>query len=479
MTARRAGSTGPIRNPLAPLALSVAGGGATAGFAAFYLRPALDDVAHCRSSTGGTGCASHPFWGFSPELYLAACAIGVAAGLLMAIVGVLTFRGWLDARRGGYGLVALSAAGVIAYGGLGAGVAAGVAAGALLVSAASAPAPAPPEWTGSLPAGTPPAPRNAKRVLTARPPVTEWEGVFAAAPAGPPGGGRGRVVLPQADRLAAALQRSGAAPGPGTSGPTPVVVLPPPPLGLRGISRPAAPTPRIAEPERPAPEPTSSRGPAAGSWRPEPSEMAPWAGGVHPALTPAAPAEPSAPAAPPAPRPDRAPAARPPPPAPSAGGARAAAGLAPRPLAESQRETRPSAAAREPRSASRPGLPSERFASTRPRGLHRTQGPLTAPSPTRAPASGPVPRAEPRAEAAPLADRAPPPAPQVAPQVVSPPAPRPDSPPPAPDTARPPAPTVPLAKGRTRAWKCPACGLINAPWSPRCTKCQTVAVDVG
>ncbi|HTP53941.1 MAG TPA: Ran-binding zinc finger domain-containing protein [Thermoplasmata archaeon] len=74
------------------------------------------------------------------------------------------------------------------------------------------------------------------------------------------------------------------------------------------------------------------------------------------------------------------------------------------------------------------------------------------------------------------------------------PTPRPTSPPPASRTTAtpppPPAPVVlpramkegdvpaPAAGPRARSWKCPQCGLTNAPWSTSCTRCHTAAPQV-
>lgn len=238
MTSRGLWAAGVGRRPVIPLALSLGGGAATAGVAGYYVSAAWSAFQRC----GSGHCASRPFWGFSAELYLLACLVGILAGCLTGAVGVLAYGRALGGRRAAYATIALSGLGVIAYGGLGAGVAAGVVAGALLWSAANARAKAPSEWSGSLPVGVPPVLHGPKRPLTDRPAVIEWRGAFAASRPGPPNTGGGRPQLPTADRLAAALERSRHAVPRSRSGgylAPPVVVLPPPPLGLRGYARPA------------------------------------------------------------------------------------------------------------------------------------------------------------------------------------------------------------------------------------------------
>jgi len=301
MTARRPWVLGVVRRPWFALLLSLVSAGATAGVAGYFLRSAWTGFSNCPSA-GAPGCPSHPFWGLSPELNLIACLLGIGAGALIAVVGGLAFLGRLDRRWAGNALVALSAVGVIAYGGLGVGAAAGVAAGALILRPRISRAGAPSEWSGSLPKGVPPVLGGPKRSLTERPPVMEWDGVLAAAPLGPPGRGRTQVALPPADRLYAALEKgriaAGLAPRAARPLTSAVVVLPPPPTGVRQPAQPLSPVPPVAGPLlAPAPSPSAaavaaSPGPAvpapavasrpsgptapAARWVPDGSEISPW-----------------------------------------------------------------------------------------------------------------------------------------------------------------------------------------------------------
>jgi hypothetical protein len=406
-----------------PLLLALVSAGATAGFAGAYLGAAWSGASHCQAATGA-GCPAHPFWGFSPDLYLVASCLGVVVGLLVAGLGGGVFLGWLHPRRGGYAIVALSALGLIAYGGLGVGTVAGVAAGALLVRSRTGP-PAPEEWSGSLPTGIPPMPPGSRRPMTNRPPVTEWKGIFATAPLGPPTRGRPSVTLPTADRLSAALERNRAgsvAPRESPDRTPAVVVLPPPPVGLRSV----APPPLGSVPERPPVSATATSLPRAVGPH-EPSGLAPAVGRV------------ASSALGPGPSPSRTPS------------------LAPRAGASTSPEA-PVARPPPPRAALGPlraGWAAPSGGSVAPSGM--------TPPPPRAlgpPATPTAPRPEPPAWTMPA---------------VTPPA---RAPPESP-TGRPPPPTGPMPKPRSKAWKCPKCGLINAPWTPRCTRCRTEPPSTG
>lgn len=451
MTARRPWVLSLGRRPVLPFLLALVAGGATAGFAGYYVHAAWSGFVNCPSGSG-SGCAPHPFWGLPPELYLIACVLGIGAGVLTAGLGGVLLLGLMDSRRVAYLLVALSAIGVIAYGGLAVGTVAGVLAGWLVLRSRGAPSPAPTEWSGSLPTGVPPVRGASKRSLTDRPPVTEWSGIFATAPNSPPGRGRGRVALPTADRLAAALAKGRAASlrqGAVAAYPPAIVVLPPPPVGLRGLARPsgvgAGPggRPSPLAPVAPAHPRTSvspfeagavppgTPSPLVRRWKAETAEISPWAT----PKTPVAPPEPVRPAV-----------------------------ESPATPTSVLGEGIPTVG--EVASAETPSRPTETYApAARPApavpgaepsalsGRPYLGGPLRAPLP-RAPAA-PAPAAGPSgpAAAAMAADHVPE---LVAPVLVS----------------RPPPPSVPLAKGRTRAWRCPNCQLINAPWTPRCTKCK-------
>ena len=469
---RRLGALSVLRTRSGALALSLVGGAATAGVAAAYLGQAWNGFAHCRGSAKGGACPTHPFWGLSPEFYLLACLVGVAAGALIVLVGLFAARGRFRSRPAGELLVALSALGILAYGGFGVGAAAGVAAGAVLIASRSSRPAAPSEWSGSFPVGVPPAPRGARRTMSGRPPVTEWDGIVATAPYGPPGAGRSRISLPQADRLAAALERSRiAAPrqGSGPVPPPPVVVLPPPPLGLRSSFRgvpppapsapaataragtvPGTPAPALGIPPAPSASPTSST-----TWRPEPSEVSPWSTAtaaprsseVAPPVRPAASGHDQAGMSPllslaaasaALPR-----------------GAAVSSKPAPRPLREFT-----------PPPAPAPGVSTTaeaaRVAPAGPAGGGATTAPGTG---LAYPIPAPLPPPRP-SESVPLTGPTGPTPPPLAFPVAAPPAIEPN---------RPPPPTGPAVKGRVRAWKCPNCGLVNAPWSDRCTGCKIAA----
>lgn len=409
MIVRRPRAPGGSRGLGVPFLLSLVSAGATAGFAGYYLGAAWRGVVDCPTA-GAPGCATYPFWGFSPGLYLAACLIGVGGGAAIAVVGALAFLGRLGTQRAGYALVGLSAIAVIAYGGLGLGTVAGIVSGGLVLQARTPRASAPTEWSGSLPTGVPPVPPGSKRPVTSRPPVTEWRGIFATAPQGPPSRGRNRVTLPSADRLALTLQRNRAAPAsPAEAGdaPPPVVVLPPPPVGLRSVM-PDAPRVAPAVPARAAPP--AGRGPL----------------GTPP------PAAPGVPLFPRGSGPSRRP------------GGEGPAPVAPLRTADGPIVT-PSLVLGAP-----PDLP-------HPRGV---SPPTTGPVPGAAGTIPPGPPGRPVASGL----RAPPAGTTA--RTARP-------------TDRPPQPTGPLPKSRTKAWKCPRCGIVNAPWSPRCTTCRSTAPREG
>jgi hypothetical protein len=467
MTRHRPWTLGSPRRPPLPLVLGLIAGAATAGFAGYFVTAAWNGLKRC-SSGGATGCAPHPFWGFSPELYLAACLIGVGAGAVTVGVATVGWWGLLERRRAGYALIALSAIGVIAYGGLGVGVVAGVVAGMLFVRSRPSRSRSPSAWSGSLPVGVPPVAPAARRATGGRPPVTEWNGIFATAPLGPPSRGRTKVALPSADRLSAALQRSRVSGGRvegNPNGPAPVVVLPPPPVGLRSVPRDGGIVPRV--PSLPPPPAVSrSSVPSAappGRGGPEPSAVSPWAASTRPVGTAVpAPAGPMVPGV----AGTHAPTSQPSVPVPMTPTApRSPARAAPLPASRGPlREYRPasgptspppstpvgsapSAPPAPPRPAVAPlpasvGTPAGRgvaVLSVPPPRSARPTGTAGTPEPPRPPSLGP---------ASPSRMAAPPGAPAA------------------------PEPTV---KGRSRAWKCPQCGLVNAPWSSRCTRCQTAA----
>ena len=544
MTGRRPWVLIPSRRPGLALLLSLVSGAATAGFAGYYVRSAWVGFQSCHYS-GGPGCPAHPFWGLSPELYLAACFLGIGAGAVIAGVGVLTFRGLLDSRQAGYALVALSAIGLIAYGGLAVGTIAGVASGALFLRSRLPRANAPSEWSGSLPKGVPAVLGGPKRPLTDRPGVTEWNGVFAATPSAPPGRGRGRVALPTADRLSAALEKSrGAAARLRTSMsfPPAVVVLPPPPTGIRRTSGGAsvAPIPAVSvagvgaatpamtsRPVTPRASPTSVATspplPATSRWKPDAAEVTPWAtpatvsepaplgpglvgSSVAVALPPTspepileivAPQSPTVGAAPsrvdrparPAPRPlteFKVPLYEPPPVFPDLVKPPAVAATAPGenpPLAAppppppgGTPRPREGGPLRAPVVSVAAPIASSTGGAAQPRPPPARAPPAPSPAPSASTVLTPAPPTAPPAPA-PLSQPGVVPAPPSTPAGVPTPlgvpvpprsaAPREPAPPPTPGPN-----VVAPAKGRTRAWRCPKCNLINAPWSLHCTKCK-------
>jgi len=442
------------------------------------------------------------------------------------VFGGLAFLGRLDRRRAGYALVAFSAVGVIAYGGLGIGTAAGVVAGAFVLRARGSRAGAPSEWSGSLPVGVPPVLGGPKRPLTDRPPVTEWDGVLAAAPAGPPGKGRGRVSLPPADRLSAALEKGRTASlllaGPASSPhPAAVVVLPPPPTGLRVVRpAPAAAAPALRPAPGPGPATLAGAGPGPGRappaettrpgstwaphmdrWQPTAKEVSPWVITVDAgSASQGRPAPPASAAAPPGLSPPEP--AAPPPPLPREP---LVAPLAPPPVTGLPPSPVP---APEGRTRIRPPLRAPQLRATPPpsRPVPVTEAPPATPVP--ASVAPPPTLFAPSTAATPPAVPAPPPfTPTVLsgprstpmPSAISPdglptatapptalrtPAPIPPVPLAPPETApaaadRPAPPTKPIAKTRIRAWNCPKCNLINAPWSLRCTRCKSEPPAIG
>lgn len=454
------------RNPAVAGGLSLISGGATAAVAAYYAPSAWSSYQACGAGGGGSGCPSHPFWGFSAELYLVACLVGILVGAVTAAAGGFASRGAVHPRFAGSFLVALSVVGLLAYGGFGIGAVCGVLAGVILRRSRSTRALPPPEWSGSLPPGVPPAPRSAKRAVPERPSVSEWDGAFEPSLITPAEAPPARPVPPTADRVAEALERSRLPPPyPGAPGATsPTVVLPPPPLGLRtmytapphggtsgGSTGPLPPPPPKASPALPTELSEPRPLPKTPRWRPAATDLTPWtepAGppgtaptgwprtAPSPASAPSASAPGTEPLPPPRPAPPRA----------------TPAGLMP--------------AARAP---ARPPLTAPTAAPSRPVARPPAQSPGPGPAgvfPTPASAGRAAP---PPWKSAPPSSVRPPPPPPV-PTVVA----------PGPSDGgsvpadRPPPPTERLPRQLSRAWRCPNCKLINAPWSTRCTRCKTI-----
>ncbi len=429
---------GPLhRRPDLQFVLSIVGGVATAAVGLLYLPSAWSATKTCSSS--GAGCGDHPFWGFSPMIFLVACILGVIVGALVVVVGVLTVRAAPRGRWAGYLVIGLSGVGVLAYGGFGLGVVAGVLAGLLISEPQSGgtDASSPAEWSGWFPAGVPPAPRGSKRVSAGRPSVTEWDGIVSASRLAPAGTGRAPVTLPTADRLARALERSRiAAPAGSDSRSSPaVVVLPPPPVGLRtspGAGRAAAPSGARPPASRPSARSDVSAARAAPSsansrWSLEPADLAPDTD------------EPDVPTPPRSTAPSR-------------------------PGSDGEFRLSRSQTARGhyvPGSASRGPL-------RVPRGTSPSPPPEPDPEPEEVETSEEVPQPSPVPEHEELPPVASPPAPETPvgppPTLFS----LPEVPPPAPA----PAPGSEPPKQRMKAWRCSVCKLVNAPWSARCTRCQ-------
>jgi hypothetical protein len=460
----------PGRRRGVPLLLSWVAGASTSAVAVSYLGSAWADVRDCGKSAPGAGCAAHPFWGFSPELFLTACLLGVVVGVLLAILGTLAHLRRVGTRLAGLLMIVLGSIGVLAYGGFGVGVVSGVVAGLLFAFPGRTVPASPAEWSGSLPPGVPPAPRPSGRAVPDRPTLTEWHGALAAARPGPPGAGRERATLPTADRLADALRRSrvSATPTGAETSLPPVIVLPPPPKGLRatgGATGAAGPAP-----DWPGPASAGSdlrryvpAGEAEAGTRMEP--IRPGSAGVGRE-------------APPLPAPARG--------APIAVTSGVANGplsaSRPEPDDKTRRETeggigrgplhefRPlrlgSRSETTPVHAMNPGPPSPARASPG----ERPPGPAVSAGGTNRSLTG---HAAPRTPPPPQVL---PPPPEIRP-APSPAQPHPPEPPLAGVTgpSRPPQPTTPAAKPRTKAWRCPKCRRVNAPWSPRCTRCKTDA----
>lgn len=459
MASRRPRGRGPERRPSLPLVLSIVAGAATAGVAGGYTNDALGNVRRCGRSSVGPGCTSHAFWGFAPEQFLAACLIGIVAGALIAVVGVLTYRRALRGGWSGYVVIAASFAGIFSYGGFGIGIAAGLLAGWLLAGEGGG-AEAPAEWSGSLPAGVPPAKKPTGRALPPRPPVAEWDGIVAAPSAAPGRAGRPRAALPTADRLAEALRRSRistATSGSASGGRPPTVVLPPPPLGLRGSVRTGSIAGSATAPARP---PASSanlpaRAPSGSSparYAPEAREVGAGMRGAPSPLSTAAAVDPDeAMTRSPTPRPELSSPARPPRPS--------AAESVPRASRGPLREFRPATLA----SVSDTSAPEPEATEPREEAALTFVPPAALPPDLPIPAT-PAPASPPRVATPPGLPPVPPPAfPEFASS---------DLPPP---TERPPAPSGSHARSRSRAWRCPSCKLVNAPWSPICTRCKITA----
>ena len=470
-----------------PLLLSVVAGASTAGVAAYYLGSAWTDLQNCGKTAPGAGCAAHPIWGFSPQLFVAACLAGLTLGALLVVVGVLAHWGRLGHRSAGLTLIALGILGTIAYAGFGLGAAAAVLAG-LLWAFPRRPIPgSPAEWSGSLPVGVPPAPRPSGRALPDRPSVTEWQGAVAASRTGPPGASRARANLPTADRLADALRRSrlSAAQTGSDAYPSPVIMLPPPPLGLRAMAREArVPVESAAGPSPAHPGASPETAPAAGRTG--------VAAEVRSRPVTREPAETVSPA----------------PPLPTRMGAGGTPTSSSRTAQDLSGVTLPSAGARAseprapgtsvapPRGRSPPreypaATPEARTATTAGRPVSSEGGPVRTTTVlsidlSSGAGAGAAATDQPVETSAAFSVRSPP-APPSPPSLSSrggPPStqggflPERVLPPELEAALRPPQPSMAAPKPRVRAWRCPKCRLVNAPWTPRCTRCKTEAPTV-
>lgn len=404
---------GKARRAFAALVLTLLSGVSTAAYAGYALSTAWTVSTRCNPPPPGYSCTYTSFWGFGPTEFLLASIAGIATGLLTAVVGWELHRRAFSVTRGTLAIVALSIAGLVAYGGFGVGVVTGIAGGLLFSSLRPRRSRAPSEWSGSLPPGVPPV-KAAPRPMTERPSVSEWDGV--SMPASTSSAAPEKQSLPSADRLAAALARSRLSTPP-TERPAEsrraFVLLPPPPSGIPG--RTAAPSTNL--PRGPSPSPTAA--PRRETVRP-------------PAPKPSPPPVASVP--------------RPGPPAPTV----APASRPPSPTSPAVREY-------DPRQASPPALP--RPTSSANRAPVSGSAAPRAGAPPRAPArpSSPGPSPNLPAGAAPAA---------AAPKAAAPP------PAPAPVSA---SPAGTPAPSRLRAWVCPGCRLVNAPWSTHCTRCRTAA----
>ncbi len=438
---------GKSQRAFAALLLSVLSGVATATYAGYALTSAWTIYVDCNPPPTGTSCTYRAFWGLSPTWFLVACLLGIAVGLLIAVVGWELYRRAFGLSLGMYTLMGLSLAGLVAYGGFGIGTAAGVVGSLLFASLQTRRSGAPTEWSGSYPVGVPPV-KNAPRPVTERPAVSEWDGV---ALAGAPAAAETPTKLPSADRLAAALRRSRQAVGSGAARPSAapaMILLPPPPTGL-GLEPPSAPVPTQAP--RPSRPPFGGPGAEPLTGSPAPRAESPFGRSAE---------RPPPPTGAPATAPAAVPAASPASAAPthSAGvpwaGSTAAAGPDP---------TAPPTAARG--LAALPSRPQPSRAENSPA---RASPTTTVGTPQPAPALPAVPQRPLGSPHPPLPPQAPalpePAVPSLPPQDV----PNPTAP--TGDTTRTTPPT------RTRAWTCTHCKLVNAPWSAHCTRCRSPAL---
>lgn len=415
---------GKSRRAFLALLLTVLSGVTTASYAGYRLGTAWEAVSRCNPPPPGSVCSNYqPFWGLPPTWFLGASFAGLTIGLLTAVIGWELHRRAFGVSRGVFAILVLSAAGLVAYGGLGIGTGAGIAGGLLFATFRPRRTP-PAEWSGTLPPGVPPVKSPPRTTVPERPSLSEWEGVALPGSTAPPRVDTAPGGASSEDRLAVALSRAkstGRAAEGGPSGRQAVVVLPPPPVGHTSAPT-LTPAPTRSEPPAKTPAPVGSP--------PPPKE------------------KPSG--------------------EPSAGLPKAPPVAATRPAPPAEHRLRPSVVTRD-----LPPLP-RRSVTGRP------QDPV-APSKLRASSPTPpsaLPTQEYRAKN--------PPAPQPGGREESASRPALNEMSPSPSASRP-APPRPAsegggpvagAKGRTRAWTCPACQLVNAPWSNACTRCKAPAPGV-
>lgn len=433
---------------LGSLMLVLFSGVATATYAGYRLETsAWSAYVDCNPPPVGYSCTYPSFWNLPPTLNLVACLTGVAAGVLLGVVGWMIYRRSIAGVWGSYLVMALALAGLVAYGGLGIGTTAGMVAGLSLAPSRRRRLRAPSEWSGYYPAGVRPV-QDPPRAVTGRPSVSAWDGIVHTPAPARPAERRVPTRLPSADRLAATLRRASRSLPPRSRGepdrePPSFVLLPPPPTGVvHNVTAPQAPpTGRTvaAGEERPTTEPPETPAPPR---RTEP----------HPARTPD--------------------------PGPASSGI-------PRPA------THPSAPPALPVRAGRASRTEDAGGPGIGRALATPTPERSAPGPPRRPDGAHSARTGTGEEVDDPRPSGKPPAPPVA---TSGPRRREDGgaggdgrqPP---DGAeRPPAlpgrqsdPVGPTSAGqragpspRVRAWTCSRCRQLNAPWSPTCTRCGWV-----
>jgi len=221
---RRSSSSRAPRSdrPVGAIVLGLLAGIAVTFYSALFLGDsAWPAYTRCNPTPPGAQCTFHAFWGFDPNLFLAATVAGLAIGVLLL---VLTYFLSVNARRHrllGLLLIVAALASLIAYGGAIVGTILGLGSGVMALRFRPRGADSVSEWSGAYPAGAPP-PQPPPKALVDRRPVTRWDEPLINPRSVPSSAGR--------PEPSPSIARSGspAAPQPAAAGPPPSSVTRPP-----------------------------------------------------------------------------------------------------------------------------------------------------------------------------------------------------------------------------------------------------------